>query len=230
MFYVVPLLIIVTFICVKARKLTIPAAFLAAAIGIVVFHAAHWTGIWMLLAFFILSVLATAHQKNIKAKLHRDNLTDKARNTGQVFANGGVAGITAILAIIDPRHADIYILMMAASLASALADTLSSELGMVYGRSFYNIISLKKEANGLDGVISLEGMLIGAAGACIIAFLYAGFDKKGLVVVFAGVLGNLADSVLGATFERRHYIGNNAVNLLNTLFAAGIAMIIYLLQ
>ncbi|WP_316811637.1 DUF92 domain-containing protein [Pedobacter heparinus] len=229
-FYLMVTLVILMFICIKTRKLTIPASFLAAAIGIMVFQAAQWTGIWMLLAFFMLSVLATAHQKNIKTKLHRDNLANKARNTGQVFANGGVAGLTAILAIIYPRHADPYILMMAASLASALADTLSSELGMVYGRNFYNILTFKKETNGLDGVISLQGVLIGAAGACIIAFIYAGFNKIGLIVVFAGILGNLADSVLGAAFERKHYIGNNAVNFLNTLFAAATAMIIYLFR
>lgn len=230
LFFLTITLVILMFVCIKTGKLTIPATFLAAAIGIAVFQAAQWTGILMLLAFFILSVLATAHQKKIKKELHRDNLADKARDTGQVFANGGLAGLTAVLAIVNPLHADLYNLMMAASLASALADTLSSELGMVYGRSFYNITSFKKEARGLDGVISLEGSLMGLAGACIIAFIYAGFNKTGLIVVFAGILGNLADSVLGATLERRHAIGNNAVNFLNTLFAAAIALIYYLIS
>jgi uncharacterized membrane protein len=47
------------------------------------------------------------------------------------------------------------------------------------------------------------------------------------VIVFAGVMGNLADSVLGAALERRHYIGNDTVNFLNTLFAALVAGIFY---
>lgn len=227
--YLLLSLAIIMVISVKAKKLTTLAALSATGLGIIVLQAAQLKGVFMLLSFFLLSVWATAHKKNIKTRLHADNLASTGRNAGQVFANGGVAGLTAILAIIDPLHTDIYLIMMAASLASALADTLSSELGMVYGRRFYNIITFKKEANGLDGVVSLEGLLIGTVGACIIALIYSGFQKTGLIVIFAGILGNLSDSILGATLERKHKIGNNTVNFLNTLFAALVAMVMYLI-
>jgi len=42
------------------------------------------------------------------------------------------------------------------------------------------------------------------------------------------MLGNLFDSVIGATFERNGLIGNNFVNFLNTLFAALIGFILFL--
>lgn len=213
-------LFVIMAISVKKKKITLSGAFTAAGIGLLVLQAGQFKGILMLLSFFLLSVWATAHKKTIKAKLHPDNLADQGRDSGQVLANGGIAGLTAVLSIIDPQHTEIYIMMMAASLASALADTLSSELGMVYGRRFYHIITFKREANGLDGVVSLEGLWIGTAGAAIIAVLYAGLDKTAVIVLFAGILGNLMDSVLGATLERKNFIGNNMVNFLNTLFAA----------
>ena len=46
-----------------------------------------------------------------------------------------------------------------------------------------------------------------------------------LIVVFAGVAGMLFDSLLGALFERKGYLNNDAVNLLGTAFAVGVAWV-----
>jgi uncharacterized membrane protein len=43
-------------------------------------------------------------------------------------------------------------------------------------------------------------------------------------VAAAGFLGTVIDSLLGATLERRRWLGNNGVNLLSTLAAAGLAL------
>jgi uncharacterized protein (TIGR00297 family) len=214
-------IIAIAVICVKTGKLTIPAAALAALMAMLIALGASYGGLVLLGTFFILGVKATSHKKQLKTAAADPH--PQQRTAGQVFANGGVAGIMALLAILYPAHTSICVLMLAASLASATADTLSSELGMVYGRYFYNILTFKKEPKGLDGVISLEGTLLGAAGALLIAVVYGaffGFNSGVLAVWIAGVVGNVIDSLLGATLERKRYIGNDAVNFLNTLLAA----------
>jgi uncharacterized protein (TIGR00297 family) len=218
---------IIMYICVRARKLTLPAALLAGMIGFIVATGAGYIGFFSLVLFFGLGVWATSHRKDLKAKITPEGVHAERRKASQVFANGGVAGIISFIAYFDRMHEDLYILMVAGSLASALADTLSSELGMVYGRRFYNILTFKKDARGLDGVVSLEGTLIGAAGAGLVALLSAGFSKMAIAVLVAGILGNLVDSILGATLERDRQIGNDTVNFLNTLSGAVFAGIGY---
>ncbi|MEN0052137.1 MAG: DUF92 domain-containing protein [Mucilaginibacter sp.] len=215
----------------SARKLTLIAAITSTVIACLVFTGAGFTGVAMMTTLFILASAATSWKRSEKLVFEPEGDHKKGRTAGQVMANTGVAAIAGVMVWIFPSYMHLWILMMAASLASANADTLSSELGMVYGRRFLNIISLKPDKRGLDGVVSLEGTLIGIGGSIIIAVVYAigfGWNAAGLItIIIAGTVGNLADSVLGATLERGKYIGNNAVNFLNTLIAALVALLIY---
>ena len=217
---------------VSARKLTFVAAITGALVACLVFAGAGYTGVAMMTTFFILGSAATSWQRGKKQVFESADDHKNGRTAGQVLANAGVAAIAGILVVLFPSYTHLCVLMMAASFASATADTLSSELGTVYGKRFFNIISLKPDQRGLDGVISLEGTLIGIAGSTIIAVVYAigfGWNTDLATIIMAGTVGNLADSVLGATLERGNYIGNNTVNFLNTLIAALVALFIYLI-
>jgi uncharacterized membrane protein len=71
--------------------------------------------------------------------------------------------------------------------------------------------------------VSLEGGVFGLLGSVIIATVYiifTGWQKEFWFIIVAGTIGNLFDSVLGASVERRGLVGNNAVNILNTAIAA----------
>jgi uncharacterized protein (TIGR00297 family) len=217
------LLLAAVFASYKTNKLTLAGSLTGGVVALAIFAGSGFTGIGMLAAFFVLSVLATSYKKAEKRKLASDKHHPEKRNAGQVLANGGVAALFGLLAYEIPPQAVLFSALMAASLASATADTLSSELGTVYGTRFYNIINLKPDEKGKDGVISLEGTLIGIAGTTIIAIVYAmgiGWSNAFFYIIIAGTIGNITDSVLGATLERKAYLNNDAVNFLNTSLAA----------
>jgi len=226
------LLVLGIIISIKTKKLTLSAAIIGGAVAVMIFKGAGYTGISMLGAFFIFGTIATGWKKDEKHLIKLKDDRSVKRNTGQVLANGGVAAILGILVFLMPHKAELLRLMMAASLASAMADTLSSELGMVYGRRFYNVITLKREERGLDGVISIEGTLIGVVGSALIALIYSigfGWGISFLLIVIAGTAGNLTDSVLGALLERKRYLTNDIVNFLNTATAALVAWLCVLI-
>ncbi|MCQ6956578.1 DUF92 domain-containing protein [Mucilaginibacter aquariorum] len=206
----------------KTDKLTGSGAITGGVVAFCIYMGTGFTGITMLAAFFVLATIATSHKKNAKNKLG-DGQHPEKRDARQVLANGGVPAILGLLAFILPENALLATVLTAAALASATADTLSSELGTVYGKRFYNIITFKPDEKGRDGVISLEGTLIGIVGAAVIAAVYAivfGWNSMFLYIIIAGAVGNIADSVLGATLERKGYINNNEVNFLNTFVAS----------
>jgi uncharacterized protein (TIGR00297 family) len=213
-----------------AKKLTLAGAITGALVGLCIYKGAGYTGIAMLALFFIAGSWATGWHRDSKLVIGAAEKDKVRRTAGQVLANGGAAALLGALAWYMPIFAPLVPVMIAGSLASATADTLSSELGTVYGKRFYNVLTFKKDTRGLDGVVSLEGTLIGIAGAALIALVFAlgfGFDTAFSWIILAGFTGNLADSVLGATLERKHIISNNWVNFLNT--ATG-ALVCYLLS
>lgn len=210
------------------RKLTLAGALTGGCIAVLLFKGAGITGIVMLGAFFVAGTAATAVGRRKKEKLGIEEKNKGQRTAGQVLANGGVAAIAGLLAWLFPQQAGLWVLAAAASLASASADTLSSEMGSVYGRSFYNILTFKKDTCGLNGVISLEGTLWGIAGSVLIALIYVigyGYSALALWIVPAGFTGNIADSLLGASLERKGLLNNDQVNFLNTLIAAVVGLL-----
>jgi uncharacterized protein (TIGR00297 family) len=215
-------------LAVVFRKLTVAGSFLGGIIGFLVYCGSAYTGIIMMAAFFVMATLATAWKGREKSLHHLNERDSGRRNAGQVMANAGIAGTAGLLAFLFPLHDLLFRLMIAAAFASAAADTVSSEVGNVYGKRYYNILTWKPDKRGANGVISVAGTIAGLAGSVIIAIIYCsgfGWSADFLWIIAAGTVGNFFDSVLGATVERRGYIGNDMVNFLNTLVAASVMLL-----
>lgn len=224
---VISALLVGMFLSVKANKLTPTGALTGGVLGFAIFLGAGFMGLVMLGTFFILGSFVTSwgFYDKVKAGLAEEN---KGRRTAsQALANAGIAGLLGLFAWLYPAKADLFRLMLAASFSSATADTCSSELGNVYGRRFYNILTLRPDTKGLNGVISLEGTALGFLGSCLIAIIYGVSTSWGWPIAWiliAGTVGNLTDSILGASLERKHYLQNDAVNFFNTLVGALVAL------
>jgi uncharacterized protein (TIGR00297 family) len=215
------------------KKLTVLAAIIGGICGFLVFTGAGYTGITIMATFFIIGTLATGWKMNEKQKLKAAEGDHGRRKASQVMANAGVAALAGMMVLIFPQYNVLWSLSIAASFSAATADTLASELGTIYGKRFYNILSWKPDKRGLDGVISLEGTLIGIGGSILTATIYAsgvGWDRQFYIIIIAGTAGNIADSILGAGLERKGWLKNDAVNFLNTLIAAIVAAVMYLIS
>lgn len=173
--------------------------------------------------FFVTGSFATALNTRKKAALGVAQENKGRRSVANVLANGGVAAVIGLIAWGWPAQSHFLQYMMAASLASATSDTLSSEMGNIYGSSYWRILGFQPGVRGEDGVISPEGTAFGLLGSALIAIAFALMSGWGAVVLgigAAGFMGNLVDSILGGSLQQRGYLDNHGVNLVSTLSAA----------
>lgn len=225
------LIFLAAFTAIQLRKIDLPGA----VAGILVAHII-WLGsghqtLLGLLVFFIAGTAATSWRKTSKAMMNLDQERDGLRGIVNVLANGGAAAIFSAMALLFPWYENYLAMMALAGLATVCSDTLSSELGNIYGSRYYDILSFKKGQRGVDGIVSNEGLCFGIAGSVIVAtcmFIGHGNLKLFLAVSISGVFGNLIDSVLGATLQRRGIINNHLVNFIASLCGAFFFLAIWL--
>src|SRR5688572_8197465 len=150
------------------NKLTLGGCIAAAFVGLCIYAGTGFTGIWLIGTFFILAVFATQLGIRNKALIGAAEAHGGKRNAGQVLANGGLAAVLACCSWLGTGNEHSLFLMMTAAISSATADTLSSELGTIYGKRYVNVIDFSAGKRGENGVVSLEGTLIGVAASFII--------------------------------------------------------------
>jgi len=203
----------------------------AVVIGTAITAALGLPGLALMIAFFVLGTVATRLGYRTKAARGIAQEKGGARGWQHAWANGAVPAFLAVLAgMAPPGSRDLLALAYAAAVATAAADTCSSEVGKAWGRRTFLITSLRPVPPGTEGAVSLEGTLGGFLGALAVGatgVLVSLFDwRAAFLVAVAGLLGSLAESVLGTVAERRGWMDNNLLNAANTAIGALVVILI----
>ncbi len=210
-------------VSVALKKIDAKGAVTGVAMAFVIWLGTGELALLALFMFFTIGTLASSWKKSYKAQLKLEQENEGKRGIKNVLANGGVAGIISFCAFIIPEYHFEFFIMTTTVFASACSDTLSSELGNIYGRNYFSIISFKPGRRGQDGVVSIQGFFFGIIGSGSIAALpmFILTDWKYFIIILvAGFSGNVMDSVLGATLQQNGKLSNHEVNFWSTTFAA----------
>jgi len=174
----------------------------AALVGAAVFCWGGPPGIATLTLFFVSGSLLT--RWNAARGIRTDPARGHRRTAAQVLANGGWAAVGAFLAA---RDATLGQVVLIGALATAQADTWATEIGSHSGHPPRSISSWQRVPTGTSGAISGLGTLSGVLGAALIALIawVSGAPRQAAAAGLAGgVLGLLADSLLGATLQAQY--------------------------
>lgn len=214
--YVV-LCIVIGLITYLRKALDLFGSIFMVIMAIIIIFTAGVNWLILILIFLVLGLLFTKYKHQYKKEI---GVYEGTRTIKNVISNGIVAFVMAAFG----NYAGFI-----GAIATATADTLASEVGVTEQPRL--ITTLKKVPPGTDGGISVLGTAAGIIGAGIIgvsAYLLGIYPNPFVtlkIAVIAGTVGCFIDSILGAVFERRHYLNNEYVNLIATITGASLGII-----
>lgn len=205
-----PIALVVSLIAERLGGLRPRAAWAAAIIG--------GLSLWKGGVFAALAVVFFVAVASLATRMNQTSEDRQGRSPRQILANGLPAALGIVLG--SPAF-------FLGALATALADTLATEMGARAPRAWHPVRG--RVPSGTSGAISPVGtaaLVLGALGFWPWAVM---FQISPLAVVLGGVAGAFVDTAVGVLVEDRFpWWGNNLTNLLATsaggLLAAVLSM------
>lgn len=185
----------------------------------IIWQARGFPWFFILFVFFCIAYAATLFRNLFHEKKH------EKRGIDNLISNALVAFMASIF---GKEFAFVFL----GAIAAALADTLSSEIGMLSSNSPRLITHPSRTvAKGTNGGVTLLGTyaaLVGGICIAVLALVFTDSFFQGtygnhsavllfFAVSFGGLVGSLTDSVLGAVFENRGLMTKGSVNFVATL-------------
>jgi uncharacterized protein (TIGR00297 family) len=175
-------------------------------LGSVLLGIGGWQWTAPMLTFFALSSLLSKTGAARRQAAELSFAKNARRDAGQVLANGGLAGLIVIAGAISPG--DRWFVAFLGAVAAAAADTWGTEVGILSKASPRLVTTLARVETGRSGAVSLLGFAASLAGAASVFASAIPWLNTLLPNLFAvtggGIVGMLADSLLGATLQAQY--------------------------
>jgi uncharacterized protein (TIGR00297 family) len=180
-----------------------------------------WRAYALLWAFFLLGTLATrlGYRRKAAAGLAQEDYG--RRGAAHVVANVIVPAVLVLL------HAPAICLV--AAFGAALADTLATEVGTLYGRRAFSPLTFQPLAPGTPGAVSWAGTAASLAGAAALAAVAWQLGLLARSILWAAVLGGffgaLSESLVNDLGRRMGFrLDHEFANAANTFVGAMVAL------
>lgn len=237
------------------KAITYSGTALAWALSVIICFCGGWVNFCALAATLVFTLIAGKisgkRRENVEKKLHAKH---GRRDSVQIICNVATSALMALLYALTEREA--FLCASAAALAASLADSMASELGILSRGKTFDVLSGKSVEPGMSGGVSFFGFAMSALGAAIIASISLGQGmgvKFPIVILISGFIAAYVDSLLGAAVQAKYrcgvcgaltekkvhcgekgalekglpFVNNDAVNLLNNISGAVIALALY---
>ncbi|XP_069700668.1 transmembrane protein 19 isoform X2 [Periplaneta americana] len=213
----------------RKKNLVISGAILGIFVGFVL-TLTSYSFLMCLMTFFVSSSKATKFRSERKRKVEENHTEGGQRAWIHVLCNGGMATQLAFLYMLDSGcgerpinfikdyRASWLSLGILGAFACSNGDTWASELGTVVGHAEpFLVTTREKVPKGTNGGVTIPGLLFSLLGGTVIGLAYylsvlyfvdsnilaASPPQWPLIFAgaFAGFVGSLIDSILGATLQ-----------------------------
>jgi uncharacterized protein (TIGR00297 family) len=213
----------------KLRMLTFTGAVASFFVGYIVglFGSVYW--LLLLIAFTAAGLAATRMNIYDKKQYDLQEGEDGERSYKNVLGVGIPPCLIAFLyglqhSLLGGDYDLEFTVAFITTLAVAAADTVASEIG-VRDKKVWLITTFERVRRGTNGGISATGTLASLAAAAFTSvigwlLIFNGIDILVMIPIAMGFLGNILDSVFGASFEGKGKMSKYANNCISALLAA----------